>query len=68
MCRMSRLSREDKSWDCQDPEHAQNAPELPKLPKYYSTGKPLTHNLTMSQCHTLQTNGLRIKMGKFLLT
>jgi hypothetical protein len=30
---MSRLSREDPSWDCQDPEHAQNTSELPKLPK-----------------------------------
>ena len=34
MCRMSRLSREDQSWDCRDPEHAQNASELPKLPKW----------------------------------
>jgi hypothetical protein len=33
---MSRLSREDQSWDCGDPEHAQNASELPKLQKYYS--------------------------------
>ena len=33
---MSRLSREDQSWDSWDPEHAQNASELPKLPKYYS--------------------------------
>ena len=40
MCRMSRLSREDQSWDCRDPEHAQNASELPKLPKYY--GKEAT--------------------------
>ena len=33
---MSRLSREDQSWDCRDPEHAQNASQLPELPKYYS--------------------------------
>jgi hypothetical protein len=37
---MSRLSREDQSWDCRDPEHAQNTSELPKLPKYY--GKEAT--------------------------